>query len=243
VPEELEQVVRKALRQNRDERYQTSQELRDDLLAVSRIVGCAVHPSPVDAAAPSAPVSGGNDSQGRATPPRQDKLKTLAAVALTLFGAVAAFLLQGRMEVESIAVAPFASVDRDPKGEQIADGISENLINELSRFSEVRVKSREAVAPYTESDPQTMGRELGVTAVLTGRVLRSGHNVSVVVELIDPRDNTQIWGEIYHLTNSDPIELEDEVSRLIIEEIQVRLSIGLRSGRRRDPFGLRETGP
>jgi TolB-like protein len=167
------------------------------------------------------------------------KLKTLAPVALTLLGAVAAFLLHGRMEVGRSAVAPFASVDCDAKGEQIADGISENLVNELSRFSEVRVKSREAVAPTQKATPKQWGANSGHGGA-DGPGVALGHNVSVVVELIDPRDNTQIWGEIYHLTNSDPIELEDGVSRLIIEEIQVRLSIGLRSARRRG--SLRSSG-
>jgi TolB-like protein/DNA-binding winged helix-turn-helix (wHTH) protein/Tfp pilus assembly protein PilF len=149
-------------------------------------------------------------------------LALAAVVAITRFGS---FVESGRA-VDSFAVLPFVNAGADPETEYLSDGITDSLIDRLSQAPGLRVMSHSSVFRYKgrEVDPQSVGRELGVRAVLTGRVLVRGDSLSVVAELVDVRDNSHLWGGRYHRTLSDTLALQAELARDISEKLQLRLS-------------------
>jgi TolB-like protein/Tfp pilus assembly protein PilF len=148
-----------------------------------------------------------------------------------MFGAVTLFLLvMGRwpmhQSIESVAVLPFSNTEADPELEYLADGITENIISNLSQLSQLRVMSRNSVFRYKGRDvePQTVGRELGVQAVLAGRILSRGDQLAVSLELIDVNDNRQLWGDQYTRKPVDLLYLQAEISREVSDKLRLQLS-------------------
>jgi TolB-like protein/Tfp pilus assembly protein PilF len=128
--------------------------------------------------------------------------------------------------VRSLAVLPFDNANGDPETEYLSDGITESLINSLSRLPAVRVMARSTVFQYKSGglDPRTAGRKLNVQAVLVGRVITRGDTLLIAVELVDVRDGWQIWGEQYNRSLSGIFALEEEISREISGKLRLRLS-------------------
>ena len=126
----------------------------------------------------------------------------------------------------TIAVLPFVNASRDPDGEYLSDGIAESIINSLSRVSQIKVMPRSTVFRYKgqDADPQSIGRELHVRVVLTGRVIQRGDTLVVSTELIDVAEGMQLWGERYNRKVSDIFELEEEIARKISESLRVTLT-------------------
>ncbi len=128
--------------------------------------------------------------------------------------------------LHSLAVLPFANASADPNAEYLSDGITESIINSLSQLPPLRVMARSAVFRYKgrEADPQEVGREMGVRAVLMGRVLYLGNKLVIRTELIDVADGRQIWGEQYTCEPLDILAVQEEISREISEKLKLRLS-------------------
>ena len=128
--------------------------------------------------------------------------------------------------IESIAVLPFANVGADPDTEYLSDGIAESIIHSLSRLPNLRVMARTTLSRYKgrEIDPQTVGGELKVRAVLTGRVFHRGDSLVIKTELVDTRDGSQIWGENYNRKFVDILALEEEISREISGKLRVKVT-------------------
>jgi serine/threonine protein kinase/Tfp pilus assembly protein PilF len=128
--------------------------------------------------------------------------------------------------IESIAVLPFANVGADPETEYLSDGIAESIIHSLSRLPTLRVMARTTLSRYKgrEIDPQAVGEELKVRAVLTGRVFHRGDSLVIKTELVDVRDGSQIWGENYNRKFGDILALEEEISREISEKLRVKVT-------------------
>ena len=124
---------------------------------------------------------------------------------------------------ESLAVIPFSS---EPETEYLSDGISESLINNLSRLSNLRVTARATAFSYkgTERNPQQIGKELNVSNVLTGKVTLRNDSLTVQVELVDAETGTQLWGERYQRKLADIFAVEEEIGRQIAEKLRLRLS-------------------
>jgi TolB-like protein/Tfp pilus assembly protein PilF len=131
-----------------------------------------------------------------------------------------------RAAIESIAVLPFANLSGDPDAEYLSDGIAESIIHSLSKLPRLRVMARSTISRYKgrEADPRSVGRELGVRAVLAGRVFHRGEVLVVKTELVDGRDGSQIWGENYNRKLSDILAIEEEISREISEKLRLKLS-------------------
>jgi TolB-like protein/Flp pilus assembly protein TadD len=128
--------------------------------------------------------------------------------------------------VESLAVLPFGNADADPETEYLADGITESIINHVSRLSGVRVMARSTVFRYKDKalDPRAVGRKLNVDAVLLGRVQQRGDALVVGAELVDVQNGWQLWGEQYNRRLADIFAVEEDISREISEKLRLRLS-------------------
>ncbi|MGH9397597.1 MAG: winged helix-turn-helix domain-containing protein [Terriglobia bacterium] len=128
--------------------------------------------------------------------------------------------------LDSIAVLPFRNVSGDSEMEYLSDGISETLINKLSRLPDVRVMARSTVFRYKgrEVDPQTVGHELNVRALLTGSVMQRADTLTIGAELVDASKGWRLWGEQYSVAFTDIFAVQDEISREITEKLRLRLT-------------------
>lgn len=165
---------------------------------------------------------------------KRHKTATIVGAALVMVAAVAAvfgirsYLHASSTEVavESIAVIPFANQNKDPNGEWISDGLTESIINNLTQLPNLKVIARSSVFRYKgrETDPIAVGKELGVRAVLTGRLMQRGDAMLISTELIDIRDNKQLWGEKYERRLADMLSVQREIAREITNNLRPTLS-------------------
>jgi len=149
----------------------------------------------------------------------------LASMVLLLVGAMV-YLLTARSQIDSIAILPFVNASADPNTEYLSDGITETLMNQLSQLPNLKVLPRTSVFRYKgkEQDPQAVGKSLNVQAVLTGKVVQSGDNLSISAELVDVRNNRHIWGDKYTRKVAEILVLQEEIARQISDQLRTRLS-------------------
>ena len=129
--------------------------------------------------------------------------------------------------IESVAVLPFANVTGDPEVEYLSDGISESILESLSRVPKLRkVIARTSVAQYKGRavEPRTAGRELRVAAVVTGRVAQRGQDLIIEAELVQVADGARLWGGRYQRKMTDLLTVQEEISSEISEKLRLRLS-------------------
>jgi eukaryotic-like serine/threonine-protein kinase len=127
---------------------------------------------------------------------------------------------------KSIAVLPFENASKDPNAEYLSEGISEALINSLTELQRLRVTARSTAFQYRSKDvdPRRVGRELHVTAVLTGRVRQSQDDLSVQVDLVDAVTGAQLWGEEYHRKISDVIAVKQAIAQEVTAKLKLKLT-------------------
>jgi eukaryotic-like serine/threonine-protein kinase len=196
VPEKLEEVIKKALEKERNLRYQSSSDVRADLQRLKR-----------DADLARALAAGGSvlvAESGR----RQRRERAVAAA------------------IDSIAVLPFADSSEGLDTEYLSDGISESVINNLTQLRGLRVMARSTVFRYrgTDRDPQEIGRELRVRAVLAGRLRQRGDTLMVQTELVDTKKGSQLWGAQYIRKLADVLTVQEDISREISRNLRLRLT-------------------
>lgn len=128
--------------------------------------------------------------------------------------------------IESIAVLPFVNESGNADMEYLSDGMTESLINSLSQLPKLNVKARSSVFRYKgkEIEPQQIGRELNVQAVLNGRVVQRGQDLILYLSLVDPLNGNQIWGEQYNRKPSDLVQLQAEIARDVLSKLRTKLS-------------------
>ncbi len=128
--------------------------------------------------------------------------------------------------IDSLAVLPFVNASTDPNSEYLSDGISESIINDLSQLSNLRVMARTTVFRYKgkEVDPQKIGRDLNVRAMVTGRVQQRGDNLIIQAELVDVENGSQLWGGQFNRKLADVIGIQEEISKEISERLRLKLS-------------------
>lgn len=164
-----------------------------------------------------------------AAPPRVLKAPVLWITVAILVIAGAAyyfFAVERSPGIDSLAVLPFVNAGSDPNLEYLSDGIAEMLINDLSQLPKLRVTARSTAFHYKnrEFDPEKMGRELHVKAVLTGRVVERAGNLSIQVDLLDASNGSELWGRQYSETLSDILVVQEEIARQISEKLRLRLT-------------------
>jgi len=134
---------------------------------------------------------------------------------------------RSRKTIDSLAILPFVNQSGDSDLEYLSDGVTEALINNLSRLTKLRVMARSTVFRYKSrevQDAQQVGHELGVRAVLNGRLLKRGDSLIVKLELVDTNDGSHLWGGQYTRELSDMLTLEREISTEISEHLRLKLN-------------------
>ena len=135
--------------------------------------------------------------------------------------------LKEKQPIDSLAVLPFINASADPEAEYLSDGITESIINNLSQLSGLRATARSTVFRYKgrESNPQEVGQELSVGAVLLGRVLQFGERLIIRTELVDVVSGYQLWGEQYNRDLIDIFTVQEEIAREISETLRLKLRV------------------
>lgn len=149
----------------------------------------------------------------------------LAVLGFKYFGSSQSQLISiNNLQIKSVAVLPFEN--QNPDTEYLSDGLTESVINNLSGLANLRVISRNSVFQYKnkQTDSTTIGRELNVGAVLTGRFSQRGDDLMIKAELTDLRDNKQIWGRQYNRQTSDAFALQQEIALDISDALRSKLS-------------------
>ena len=161
---------------------------------------------------------------------KQHKLFVGLAVVI-LIGAVALFAYyqharNSEVAIESIAVLPLDNSSSDPDTEYLADGLTESLIYRLSQLPNLKVSPRSVVFRYKgkETDPFKVGRELGVNAVLSGRITQRGDNLNISAELVDVRYNKLLWGERYDRKASELMATQREMASEIVDRLRLQVA-------------------
>ena len=129
-------------------------------------------------------------------------------------------------EAISIAVLPFANLSPDAESEHFADGLTDEVITDLSMLRTLRVTSRQSAMRMkgTDKDVRTVARELGTRYVLTGSIRRSGQHLRVTAQLVDSVADTQLWADKYGGTLDDVFDIQERLSRQIVDALRVRLT-------------------
>lgn len=250
VPAELERIVTKALAKDREERYQTVKDFLIDLRKLKRQIEFETEKerSGQPAADSEALTARRNAQESMATLAdpsarptssaslvsriKQHRTALLILLATVIVGGAAlAYFSRGSVSplgkgIDSLAVLPFINADADPNMEYLSDGITDSLINKLSQLPNLKVMSRNSVFRFKgrETDAQAAARELNVRAVLTGRLVQRGDDLSISVELVDARDNSHIWGAQYSRKLADIFAVQEEIAKEISEKLRLRLS-------------------
>jgi adenylate cyclase len=135
----------------------------------------------------------------------------------------------------SIAVLPFTNMSGDPEQEYFTDGITEDIITELSRFHLLFVIARNSSFSYKGKSPDVrqVGKELGVRYVLEGSIRRAGNRIRVTAQLIDALNGTHIWAERYDRVLEDIFAVQEEVTRSIVTAIAPQIEVAEISAARR----------
>jgi serine/threonine-protein kinase len=148
------------------------------------------------------------------------------SVAVFFLGRYTSSKQSAELPAKSIAVLPFDNLSRDPDTEYLSDGIPESIINSLSQLPQLRVMARSTVFSYKgkDVDPRKVGNDLGVRAVLMGRLIQQGDNLTIRTELVNVADGTELWGQQYKRKLADVFALQEEIAKEISEKLKLKLS-------------------
>jgi len=153
---------------------------------------------------------------------------TAAVIAVALIAGVYLYWLRGKNTalIESIAVMPFVNESGNAELEYLSDGMTETLISSLSQLPNLSVKARSSVFRYKGKDtnPQALGKELNVQAILNGRVVQRSDQLTLSLELIDAQTENVIWTEQYNRRQSDLTTLQSEIARDVSSKLKIKLS-------------------
>ncbi len=128
----------------------------------------------------------------------------------------------------SIAVLPFTNMSGDPEQEYFADGITEDIITDLSKIAGLLVIARNSSFTYKgkNADIRTIGRELGVRSVLEGSVRRASNRVQITAQLVNAENGAHLWAERYDRDLTDIFAVQDDVTRSIVDALKIKLTPG-----------------
>ena len=246
VPLKLESILKKALRKNKDARYQTSKEMLADLRSLKGEMDAEGFRFQTRARAePRSPEGGTPNAHKRGA------LVTLAAVVVVL-GVSAPFVFRSlrthpaaaepasnlAAPEKSIAVLPFENLSRDPDNAFFADGVQDEILTDLARIADLKVIGRTSVMRYqgrAARDLRKIGQQLGVAHLVEGSVQRSGNRVRVNAQLVDARTDRNVWALTYERDLADVFAIQSDIAKAIAAQLQANLSPRERSEIERPP--------
>ncbi len=203
----LQRIVHHSLEKNRDLRVQSARDFAFELETVS-----GFRESPM---------------------PRRRAAAWIGAAALVIVLAAIAWFARRPLPsaaapatIDSLAVLPFVNATNDPKSEYLSDGVTDSIINSISQLPQIKVMSQSTMFRFKGKniDPQEVGRQLKVRAVVAGRVTQLADRLTVQAELVDVQDGSQLWGEQYNRRLSDIFAIEEELARDISQKLRLRLT-------------------
>ncbi|MEO5857525.1 MAG: protein kinase [Pyrinomonadaceae bacterium] len=242
VSDELPRIVSKALRKNKKDRYETAEDLLQDLRAAREAF--AFHNKFGDGRPDATNIrteilNTGTDelhdpdtrlestSAGRHGLFRWIALGVLAVVAMGaayyFYAARQDSITTGR---RSLAVLPFTNASGDPTADFLADGVSESIINNLSQLSGLKVMSRNSTFRFKsdQSDTRAIAARLNADTLVTGDIRQLGDKLVINVRLINAVDDSQIWGNQYVTTLTDVIAAQNEISQAVARNLRIKLT-------------------
>ncbi len=252
LPVDLQRIVNKALTKPVAARYQSAQELLDDLKRVKQALDFSRQRQHLS---PAAETIAWVEEDRYVLPDSADKKEKktfsslgfltnyfprqlsrqrnfarklgLAGLAVLVGGMfLAQWLRSARPPTNSIAVLPFTNIGNDPQMEYLPDGLTESLIDSLMKLPSMRIKARSTVFSYKgrDVDPRQVGKDLQVLAVVTGRVQRQGDLLLIRVELADATDGSQIWSREYRTSFAGLLSVQEELAREMTTHLRLRLN-------------------
>ena len=149
---------------------------------------------------------------------------SIAAIGVIAIVAALAFSYKyffSPRSIHSIAVMPFANETGDPNLDYLSDGLADTLIESLSEVSGLDVKARSTVVRYKGSDARRIGQDLNVEVVLKGRLIKTGEELTLLVELVDSRNENSLWRQNYGKVSSGLVVLQSQLARDLVDELSV----------------------
>ena len=210
----LQEVIRRALEKDRKLRYQHAADMRAELRRLARDSGSGWKT--------------GEDETGSVVTPSTSLLSSGGKRRVRTSSAQTAAVRPHRVAriIDSLAVLPLENTSGDREREYLSDGITGSLINIFATIPKLRVIAQSTVSRYKGRaiDPQAIGRELNVRAVLTGRIMQSGGSLRISTELVDVATGCQIWGAQYNRKPDDIFVVQDEISNEISGKLRFQLT-------------------
>jgi serine/threonine-protein kinase len=214
MPARLEEIIDKALHKDREQRYQHAADILVELQRLKRETDSDCRDRDAETASGDASATGPLASAGKAgSRTSAQQTGTFRAPRVS-------------KNIGSIAVLPFENLSRDPENDYLSDGITGSLINIMATVPKLRVMAQSTVFRFKgrEIDPQAVGRDLNVRAVLTGRVMQSGGALRIGAELVDVATGSRLWGAQYDRKPGDIFMIQDEISNEISGKLRLQLT-------------------
>ncbi len=210
IPPRLEEIIDKALHKDRGQRYQHAADIHAELQRFKREIDSGR----------SAEDEGSESATSRLSSTAKQRSRTSSGHVRGLRAE------RGSKIIDSLAVLPFENATRDPEHEYLSDGITASLINILATIPKLRVMAQSTVFRFKGRaiDPQAVGRDLNVRAVLTGRMMQSGGSLRIGAELVDVATGSQLWGAQYDRKPADIFVIQDEISNEISGKLRLQLT-------------------
>jgi serine/threonine-protein kinase len=211
-PAPLQQIISKALRKDREERYQSASDMLQALKNLR------------------------HELELKALPLWLRWTRSSAALVIVLLGAALALALPffwhrspSLPPEKSIAVLPFADLSQTKDQEYFCDGMSEEIRDALAKVEGLRVVARTSSFSFKgkSADASEVGKKLNVEDVLEGSVRREGNRVRITTQLINARNGFQLWSETYERELQGVFALQDEVTRAVVDALKLKLAISL----------------
>jgi serine/threonine-protein kinase len=209
VPQSLEQIITRCLEKDKANRYQDVDKIVADLKKVQQEIS------------------------GSAEVAKSSKVRWIVAAALLVLAVIGIYLFYPKSGPtsaisKSVAVLPFKNLSDSKEDEYFSDGITDDIIAQLSKITELKVISRTSVMQYkaTNKNVRDIGKELDVGAVLEGSVRRSGNQIRIVAQLIDANNEGHLWAETYDKEMTQVFAIQSDVAQRIASALRAKLSPG-----------------